>query len=348
MMTERRSARRRATMALLRRFSALRCFFIALSMSAWRSLLADLDGLATVGLPSFVGGAQRWSWTAGSLRSRRAEPQIGAVVGVSEPEWCSSHPWAKASDGDQARPACGPCQRDLVGGRRRGRASPGPRASASTSSAAATGAAERRRGRPARRAPRAPRPRGRRSRRGRRPRRAPAPPAPGPSSSAASTRSARPRTTAKGRPPSLPWASSARPAISSATAGAVTASSLPWASWRPAKSSATTSPAAPTAMSVWPSRQARPAVSVTTTPDVAPGALLQGVAQAPGGGVGVERQQHRRCRGRRWSRRCRRRPASGRGGCARSSSARGGRPRARSRRPGGPRAVRAPPGPRPC
>ena len=39
---------------------------------------------------------------------------------------------------------------------------------------------------------------------------------------------------------------------------------------RPEKSSATRSPAAPIAMSVWPSRQARPAVSVTMTPTVAP------------------------------------------------------------------------------
>ena len=65
-------------------------------------------------------------------------------------------------------------------------------------------------------------------------------------------------------------ASSARPAISSATAGAVTASGLPWPSTRPAWSSRTVRPAAPIAMSVCPSRQARPAVSVTTTPTLTP------------------------------------------------------------------------------
>src|SRR5688572_8585735 len=94
--------------------------------------------------------------------------------------------------------------------------------------------------------------------------------APGPSSSTGRTRSERPRTTANGRPVSLPWASSAAPAISSATAGAVTVSGLPWLSAWPAKLSTTRRPAAPIAMSVCPSRHARPAVSVTTTPTTRP------------------------------------------------------------------------------
>ena len=51
--------------------------------------------------------------------------------------------------------------------------------------------------------------------------------APGPSSSGWSTRSGRPRTTAKGRPETLPCASSAAPASSSATAISVTDNRLP-------------------------------------------------------------------------------------------------------------------------
>ena len=132
--------------------------------------------------------------------------------------------------------------------------------------------------------------------------------APGPSWPAGSTRSARPRRTANGRAPSLPCASSAAPAISSATAGAVTARVLPWASTRPSKASTTSRPAAPTARSVWPSRQARPGGVGDHDADRATGALVQRRAQGAGGGVRVHGQQHHAARPRRWRRRSRPRP----------------------------------------
>ena len=73
------------------------------------------------------------------------------------------------------------------------------------------------------------------------------------------------------------------------------------------------------AMSVWPSRQARPAVSVTMTPTLAPVSSCSRGAQRARTGVGVERQQHDRAGRRRWRRRCRPRPSSARAGCARST-----------------------------
>ena len=92
--------------------------------------------------------------------------------------------------------------------------------------------------------------------------------APTASSSAISRPS--PRTTATGLPLVLPLTRSAAPAISSATAATVTSRRRPEASAVPRKSSSTASPAAPMAMSVWPSRQGRPAVSVTSTPSRSP------------------------------------------------------------------------------
>ena len=56
------------------------------------------------------------------------------------------------------------------------------------------------------------------------------------------------------------------------------------------------SPAAPIAMSVWPSRQARPAVSVTTTRDVAAGALAAGRRAARARRRRGPRAAARRCR----------------------------------------------------
>ena len=67
---------------------------------------------------------------------------------------------------------------------------------------------------------------------------------------------------------------------------------------------ATRTPAAPIAMSVWPSRQARPAVSVTTTRDVDARTMPDAAAQGARRGVGVLGQQHHRARPRCWRRRC--------------------------------------------
>ena len=78
-----------------------------------------------------------------------------------------------------------------------------------------------------RRPARGPPPRGRRTRTGPRPRPGPAPRRPDRRRPAAAPGRPGPRTSANGRPASLPWASSAAPASSSASAGAVTASSLP-------------------------------------------------------------------------------------------------------------------------
>ena len=85
------------------------------------------------------------------------------------------------------------------------------------------------------------------------------------------------------------------------------------------------------AMSVWPSRQARPAVSVTTTPTVRPVQLGEPPPDGAGRGVGVDGQQHDVARARRWRRRPRRPPSSARDGCARWSSDRAGPPPAPSR-----------------
>ena len=88
--------------------------------------------------------------------------------------------------------------------------------------------------------------------------------APGPSSSV--TKPPAPRTTATGRPDTFPLTSSAAAATSSATAATVISSVRPNVSVVPRRSSSTRTPAAPTVMSVSPSRHARPAVSVTSTP----------------------------------------------------------------------------------
>ena len=111
----------------------------------------------------------------------------------------------------------------------------------------------------------------------------------GPSSPAGSTRPARPRTSAKGRPASLPWASSAAPASSSASAGRGDLSSLPCASVRPVWSSSTSTPAAPMAMSVWPVRHALPGGVGDHHADVGAGPLGDLAAQpagAPSGSSG--------------------------------------------------------------
>ena len=133
----------------------------------------------------------------------------------------------------------------------------------------------RRTPRPTPRRARRPRPPGRRARTC--PRRAAGTgcAAPGPSSSARSTCAARPRTTAHGPAASLPLTRSAAPATSSATrrrgdgervAVAVDAAGVVVEHPRPA---------APIARSVWPCRQARPAVSVTTTATLRAGAREQ-------------------------------------------------------------------------
>ena len=137
------------------------------------------------------------------------------------------------------------------------------------------------------------RPRARRTRTGRPPRAGPARRRPGPSS----TRREHEVGAGRGRPRTggrraCPGRARPVPAISSATAGAVTASWLPCASTRPAWSSSTTSPAAPMAMSVWPSRQARPAVSVTTTATLRPVRSATSARSASGRGVRVDGQQH--------------------------------------------------------
>ncbi len=78
-------------------------------------------------------------------------------------------------------------------------------------------------------------------------------------------------------------------------------------------------PAAPIARSVCPSRQARPAVSVTTTATLQPGARARSrLAQPRGRGVGVDREREHGAGWACWRRRPRPRPSPARGGCARS------------------------------
>ncbi len=228
-----------------RRRSAPFCFLRISSMTAWRSDFTDF--LATARITSRSGrgtGAQ-------SLRSRRGKP---AIDGRRRVRRGGRRPVRRRSSvPSSSRRTSAPVTRRTAAASSSALAgAPKPTRSASSPSSARTTAS------------RAPNPN-----------RSPASgrtsaAAPGPSSPRGRTWSASPRTTAKGRPPSLPDASSAIPATSSATAGAVTASGLPWASTRPAWSSSTASPAAPIAMSVWPSRQARPAVSVTTTATLRP------------------------------------------------------------------------------
>ena len=117
--------------------------------------------------------------------------------------------------------------------------------------------------------------------------------APGPCSPGGSTRSARPRTTANGRPPSLPWAELGRPGDLVGDGGrghrelvAVGVDAPGVAPRRPC------SPAAPIAMSVWPSRQARPAVSVTITATLRPVRCSSPARMRARRGVGVLGQQH--------------------------------------------------------
>ena len=265
-------------------------------------LLADLvDDRLAVGLGGLrLATARTYLWSgADRVRRMRAE---------------STESPARTRDRHRRRRRVGRGAPAVREGERR--ASSGP-ASAGTASGAvrpgtSTAAAERARherprarrprparrtasGRSGRRAAPGRRPRGRRTRTGRPSSARTSAAAPGPSSPAAAPgRRGRGRRRT-GRPPSLPCASSAAPAISSATAGAVTASSLPWASMRPGEVlERRRSPAAPIAMSVWPSRQARPAVSVTTTPTLRPVRSRRAGAQAAGRGVGVDRQQHDR------------------------------------------------------
>ena len=82
---------------------------------------------------------------------------------------------------------------------------------------------------------------------------------------------------------------------------------------------ATRSPAAPMAMSVWPVAPG-PAGGVGDDARRRCGRSARGAGSRSRArrGVGVRGEQHAPCRRRRWRRRCRRRPWSGRGGCARS------------------------------
>ena len=115
-----------------------------------------------------------------------------------------------------------------------------------------------------------------------------------------------PRTRTKGAPSALPRTRSAAPASSSATAATVTSSGRPSRSVPPRSSRSTATPAAPSATSVWPRRQGRPKVSVTSTPTSTPGAFPHGVPDRGGGGVGVLGQQQGLPAAARWRRRCRR------------------------------------------
>ena len=92
------------------------------------------------------------------------------------------------------------------------------------------------------------------------------------------------------------------------------------------------SPAQPTAMSVWPSRHARPAVSVTTTATRWPVRAVEPGAAADGPRRRGRAAAARRCPARCWRRRHRQRPAPARAGCAPRAAAHAGQPRGRSRR----------------
>ncbi len=117
--------------------------------------------------------------------------------------------------------------------------------------------------------------------------------APWPSSSRGSTRSARPRTTANGRPAELALGElrGAGDLVGDGRRGHQRAGCRRRRCGR-RRSPPPRRPAAPTAMSVWPSRQARPAVSVTTTPTTSPVSSCSRPPDPSGGGVRVERQQH--------------------------------------------------------
>ena len=116
------------------------------------------------------------------------------------------------------------------------------------------------------------------------------PPPRGPEPSAGSPGASMPRSTATGTPVSLPFTRSAAAAISSPTPTMVTTSSLPCPSIPPRWSSSTPTPAAPMVTSVTPLRQARPWVSVTTTPIRMP-AVGEGQHQPFGRGVRILGQQ---------------------------------------------------------
>ena len=115
-------------------------------------------------------------------------------------------------------------------------------------------------------------------------------------SSASTTTPTRPRTTAAGTPRTLPLTRSAAAAISSARARAVTASSRPSASTPPRRSSTTCSPCAPSAKSTCPTRQGRPAVSLSTTPTRTPCRCVRAAwsrSQTPSGSRGSSSQPPR-------------------------------------------------------
>ena len=147
------------------------------------------------------------------------------------PAGTGSHPHAKASGATRGSSGAASWPLRGEGGASASRPAPGragPRAPRPT---------PRHRSRPGPRGRRPGRgrpPRARRTRTGHRTRAAPGRRPRARRRPAGSTRRASPRTSANGRPESLPCTSSAAPATSSATAGAVTASSLPCASTRPA------------------------------------------------------------------------------------------------------------------
>ena len=96
----------------------------------------------------------------------------------------------------------------------------------------------------------------------------------------ASTRSASPRTTATGRPPSLPLDHLGdRRRSRRRRLGRSRPARCRTLSVRPSKDSSGSIPAAPIARSVWPCRQARPAVSLTRTATLTPGRVLEQLAR---------------------------------------------------------------------
>ena len=289
------------TIANPRRRSAPFCLLRIWSIFAWRS---DLAVLATSGFLGVVVGRVEWVCRGQSLRSGRSEPEtvcvrcVGGGLDRAPAEGERERP-RPSGPRLPTRPPTRPPTRTEASGRTVRMAAASSSGSAGAPNAGWSSSSPRRARTTASRAPYPKRsaPSGRTSAE-----------APVPCSPGGRTRSSRPRTTAIGRAASLPCASSAAPASSSATAGAVTASSLPCASTEPARSTSTRSPAAPIAMSVCPSRQARPAVSVTTHADVAAGPRRGRTRGSPAPTRRGPPAAAPRCPGPRWRRRCRPRP----------------------------------------
>ena len=316
-----------------RRFSAPFCFLLMSSMTAWRSDFAA--SWPRLGIPRFGDGSRRESY--GRVygvrgRYRRSRPTASSAA----PAVRRTPPIRTAAVGSQpARPEC----RQPHGlGERHGQLGRG--------TGAPNGAASP--GSPRERAH--ARPRGRRSRTGRRPPARTSAAAPGPSSPGGQHQVGAAADHRERAAAELALASSA-------SAGELVGDGGRGHRQRVAVGvdaagvgrRATRSPAAPIAMSVWPSRQARPAVSVTTTPTLRPVRLGERGAEPAAEASGSIGQQHDASRPRRWRRRRRPRPGSARAWCARSWSGRAGRPPARSRRASA--SSRSPgrrPGPRPC